>query len=88
MALKLPSPGSGRRPTSLPPGALRWARVFSCEHDSPAHLIGSEWLTRRACSPELVNSQLAKPANGHRLCETCAHILANAGASTVEAFEP
>lgn len=55
---------------------LRWAICFSGDDDSPAHLIGSEWLTRRLCTPKIVNSQLAEPARGRPHCLTCELLLA------------
>ena len=54
---------------------LEWRIPFSHEPaNAPvAHLIDvSQWLTRRLCRPEIVNSELALPVRiGVRHCAVC-----------------
>jgi hypothetical protein len=61
---------------------LAWMIPFSAEqeHQRVAHLIDmSVWLSRRVCTPYVVNSRLAVvPAKGIRRCSMC-QILAQVG---------
>jgi len=63
-------------------GNLAWMIPFSAEqqHQQVAHLIDmSVWVSRRACTPWVVNSRLAaEPGSSIRRCSMCS-ILAQVG---------
>jgi len=62
--------------------SLQWMIPFSAEqqHQKVAHLIDmSVWLSRRVCTPYVVNSRLAAvPGNSIRRCSMCS-LLAQVG---------